>query len=303
MVGVFGVPFDVSSPSKLGSRFGPKAYRETSTYFRPHTTPGGSVIEIDTRERVDADTVRQKVRDLGDLPVSHVDWSKTEGLLRDTVNQIMSRGAIPIALGGDHFITYPMVQGFSDAVSKRNGGRIGYIQFSSRLDLGTDDPAWGKVWRGATARRIIDAGTVRAENMVWVGVNGYVPLEDWELAQQLPGKVFTAKDVREHGIAEITARALELAGKDCNGVYLSVDMDVVDGGYVAMTGAPRFDGLKNLDLWKAIEILGRDKIGAMDICGLNPLIEVMSLGKTGQRFGADLVLRFILAKIREARLP
>ncbi len=297
MVGVLGVPFDVSATDKLGTRTGPQAYRETSTYFWNHTDPDSSLIEIDSRVRVDTELMKNMVRDLGDLSVSHVDWSVTESRLRDAARRITLQAAIPVILGGDHFITYPLVQGYADAIKERSGGNIGYIQFSGRLDLGRQDPLWGEVWRGATARRIIDTGAVGPENMVWVGVNGYVPLEDWELSRKLPATVFTAEDVRERGIGEIASRALEIAGRGCDGVYVSVDIDVLDGGYVAMTGAPRFDGLKNVDMFAAMDVLARGPVGAIDICGLNPLVEVMGLGKTGQRFGVDMLLRFIEPKI------
>jgi hypothetical protein len=50
-------------------------------------------------------------------------------------------------------------------------------------------------------------------------------------------------------------------------------------------------------VWEAMDVLGRAPVGVLDVCGLNPLVEVMSLGKTGQRFGVHLILRFIYQKI------
>ena len=164
---------------------------------------------------------------------------------------------------------------------RRAGGGVGYIQLSSRLDLGDEDPAYGRVWRGATVRRLLDAGAVRPENLVWIGTNGYVRLEEWELARTLGAPMFTPDDVRRRGIAAVATAALEIAGRGCDGVYVSVDMDVVDGGYVAMTGAPQLDGLRNDDVWRAMDVFARGPVGALDVCGLNPLVEVMSLGKTG----------------------
>ena len=90
--------------------------------------------------------------------------------------QLRPRGAIPIALGGDHFIASALARGYREAT----GGNIGYIQLSSRLDLGLRDPAWGDVWRGATVRRLLDSGTVHPKNLVWIGSNGYVPLDQWQ---------------------------------------------------------------------------------------------------------------------------
>ena len=298
MVGVFGVPFDASGPDKLGPRVGPQAYRETSAYFQNHTASEGFLVEINTRDKIDTGLMRRSVRDLGDLPVSHVDWSVMSATLRDASHRISSEGAIPVALGGDHFITYPLVQGFRDAVLEKGGRSVGYIQFSSRLDLGASDPLWGEVWRGATVRRVLDTETVRPENLVWVGTNGYVPLDQWEMAERLPSTVITAEQVRQRGIEDVVYEALDRAGDGCDGIYVGVDIDVMDGGYVAMTGTPRFDGLKNVDLFEAMGLLARGPVGAISLCGLNPLIETMGLGKTGQRCGVEMLVRFIDPKVR-----
>jgi agmatinase len=301
-VAVLGVPYETSSPSRRGPLYGPQAYRETSTYYWAHTTPGGgALVEIDSRERVVPDVVHARLRDLGDVPVSHVDWPETENLLRETLRRIVARGAVPVCLGGDHFVTYPLVLGYRDAVRAGGGAGIGYVQFSSRLDLGDEDPVFGHVWRGATVRRILDAGAVRPGNVAWIGVHGYVRGEEWALAQRLEARIFTPDDVRRRGIEAVVAEALRAVGEGCEAVYASVDVDVVDGGHVAMTGVPQFDGLRNVDLWRAMDLLPAGGVGALDVTGLNPLVETMSLGKTGQRFGVHLVLRFVYGQL--ARTP
>jgi arginase family enzyme len=304
MVAIVGVPYETSTPAKRGPLIAPRAYRESSTYYQSHTNAdGGPLIEIDSRQRVEPAVVRAKLRDLGDLPVSHVDWTETAGMLRDACRRIVERRAVPVFLGGDHFISSALVLGYRDAVVAAGGRGVGYIQLSSRLDLGDADPAYGRVWRGATVRRILDAGAIPPQNLVWIGTNGYVRLEEWELARTLGARLFTAHDVRRRGIDAVMTEAVDFAGHGRDGIYLSVDMDVVDGGYVAMTGVPQLDGLRNDEVWKAMDILGRAPVGILDVCGLNPLVEVMSLGKTGQRFGVHLVLRFAYAKMltRERR--
>jgi agmatinase len=298
MVAIVGVPYESSTPAKRGPLVAPRAYRESSTYYQAHASAGGgALIEIDSRERVEAAVVRQKLRDLGDLSLSHVDWTETERLLRDACRRIVERRAVPVFLGGDHFISSALLLGYRDAVVGAGGRGVGYIQLSSRLDLGDTDPAYGRVWRGATVRRILDAGAVRPRNLVWIGTNGYVRLEEWEMARTLDARLFTPADVRRRGIDAVAAQAVEIAGRGCDGIYISVDMDAVDGGYVAMTGVPQLDGLRNDEVWKAMDVFGRAPVGALDLCGLNPLVEVMGLGKTGQRFGVHLVLRFAYPKM------
>ena len=207
---------------------------------------------------------------------------------------------MPIALGGDHFIACALAQGYGEAMMEHGSGRIGYIQLSSRLDLGLRDPAWGDVWRGATVRRLLDSGTVHPKNLVWVGANGYVPLDQWQMANRLPATMIDAEQVRRRGIPDVITEALARASDGCSGIFVGVDIDVMDGGYVAMTGTPRFDGLRNVDLFEALTLLARGPVGGVSLCGLNPLIETMSLAKTGQRCGAEMLVRFIDEKIRVA---
>ena len=292
IVAIAGVSYDLSCTSKIGSRFAPRAIRMTS---RPR--PGAAVV-INTAQRIFTPDVDElKIIDVGDLNVYPVDWDKTEAALRDAMRQMTLTGALPVILGGDHFITYPLVQGFGDAVAEGEGPskKVGYIQFSSQLDLGDEDPVWGRVWRGATARRIIDTGAVDTRNMVWVGTNGYVREDQWTQAQQQGLNIFTLDDIRREGVVAIAERAAEIAGDGCDSIYLSVDFDVMDGGYSSMTGAPSFDGLRNVDLLKAIDVLRRAKIGAMDVVGVNPTVDLV--GIAGQNLAYWLVLRFISEKV------
>ena len=278
MVAVAGVAYDLSSTGRLGARFAPITVRETSGYY---TYTG------------------DKLFDLGNLSISHLDWPQTASELRRQMYEIARLGATPVILGGDHFITYPLVQGFHDAVTEQGGKRVGYIQFSSQLDLGDEDPQWGKVWRGATAKRILESGAVAPGNMVWVGVHGYVPQDQLAMVDELNLNVFTLSDIKRDGIEPVTQMALELAGQGCDAVYVSVDANAVEGVYVPGVDSPSFRGIRNIDLLKAVDVLARSKAGALDLVGLNPIIESGGQNETGERLGSLLVNRFVTPRLKE----
>ena len=84
---------------------------------------------------------------------------------------------------------------------------------------------------------------------------------------------------------------MEVAGDGCDSVYVSIDFDVMDGGIVAATADPCFDGLTNVELLKAVDILRRKKAGALDLVGMNPTVNMLSA--TGPRLGAWIVIRFL----------
>ena len=238
MVAVAGAPFDLSATGRIGSRFAPRAYRQTSTYYQRHLEGTGGYLEVDEKGDIRPEVASGKIRDAGDIAVYPQEWDKTQASLRESMYQIARRGALPVILGGDHFITYPLVQGFKDAVMERGGNRVGYIRLSGQLDLGDEDPVWGRVWRGATARRIIDGQIVSPEHMVWIGTKGYLRAEQWELAQEMGLSVFTLNEVRSRGIEAVARQACEIAGDGCDSIYLSVDMDVMDGGLRGLHGLP-----------------------------------------------------------------
>jgi arginase family enzyme len=289
MVAVAGVSYDLSTTGRIGARFAPRAYRETSQYYASAFAQD-EMVEIITGDRMRR-SGRLRILDLGDLTVYPLDWPRTEVALREAMAKIASRGAAPLILGGDQLVSAPLVQGFAAAVRERTGRGVGYIQFSSQLDLGAADPVWGGVWRGTTARRILESGAVDAANMVWIGTNGYLRLEDWEFAKKNDLAVFTLESVRRHGIVEVVERAAETAGEGCAAIWVSVDFDVLDGGYVAMQSTPRFDGLTNTELLRAMDVLRRTKAGALALVGLTPTINMVSVA--GQRFGVWLVIRFL----------
>ena len=228
MVAVVGVPYDVSSTGRIGSRSGPRIIREASLRYSSSLLHN---VDPNTHVRVhvpDGD-LRGKVLDLGDTNVYPVDWSKMEAHLRRSMYEIARRGALPVFLGGDHIMSYPLLLGYRDAMAERGRGKVGYIQFSSQLDLGDEDALWGRVWRGATTRRILESGAVGRENMVYIGTNGYLPRDQIAMAEELEFKVFTLGDVERDGIEKVTQEALDVAGDGCDAVYVSMDADVING--------------------------------------------------------------------------
>lgn len=299
VVAVAGVPYDLASTGRFGARYGPNSIREGAAYIASvvNDVPNSGAEDPLTGMRLQAPT--GKIFDLGDMDVYPLDWPKTESALRREMCQIARIGATPLILGGDHMVSSPLALGYSDAVRERGGRKIGYIQFSSQLDLGDEDPLWGSVWRGSTAKRILDSGVIDKANMVWVGVHGYVPQSQMALAEDLNLRVFTLDDVRRDGIQKVTKQALEEAGAGCDSIYVSVDINSVDGAYMPGVDTPSFRGMRNIDLIKAVDILGKSKTGALDIVGVNPIIEQAGQGAITSRFGAWLGLRYIAPRIME----
>ena len=127
-----------------------------------------------------------------------------------------------------------------------------------------------------------------------------VPQDQLALVEELDLNVFTLSDIRRDGIEPVTERALELAGEGCDAVYVSVDVNAVDGVLVPGVDATSFRGVRNIDLLKAMPTYSPEsKAGALDLVGLNPLIESGGQNETGERFGSLLINRFMTPRIKE----
>ena len=298
MVAVVGVPYDVAATGRIGARSGPRIIREASLRYSSSLLRGHNV-DPNTYVRVhvpDGD-LRGKILDLGDTNIYPVDWGKMEAHLRRSMYEVVRRGALPVFLGGDHIISYPLLLGFRDAIAERGGGKVGYIQFSSQLDLGDEDALWGRVWRGATSRRILESGAVSRENMVYIGTNGYLPRDQVAMAEELEFKVFTLGDVERDGIQKVTQEALDIAGKGCDAVYVSMDADVIDGAYLQSATDHRFQGVTVPELEHAMNLICESKAGALDVVGSNPTLEFSGQGRTATQWAAWMAFRFIMPRL------
>ena len=297
MVAVVGVPYDVADTGRIGARYGPRLIREASLRYSSILNRGRSV-DPNTRVIVqvtDGD-MRGKILDLGDTNVYPVDWGKMEAHLRRAMYEVTRRGALPVFLGGDHIISYPLLLGYRDAMAERGGGKIGYIQFSSQLDLGDEDALWGRVWRGATTRRILESGAVSPQNMVYIGTNGYLPRDQVAMAEELEFKVFTLGDVERDGMEKVTHEALDVAGEGCDAVYVSMDADVIDGAYLQSASDHRFQGVMVPELEHAMNIICESKAGALDIVGCNPTMEFSGQGRSATQWAAWMAFRFMMPR-------
>ena len=126
-VAVAGVPYDMSTTSRIGARFAPRAYRETSNYYAPHMESRDSgAVEINSRERVRPERVRESLKDLGDFEVYTIEWEKNQASLRESMYQVARTGALPVIMGGDHYITFPLGAGLQ-------GRGAGAGRFEDRL--------------------------------------------------------------------------------------------------------------------------------------------------------------------------
>lgn len=238
---IVGAPFDGGTSNRSGARFGPSAMR--STCYLPHD---GSRPSLALRVDGLQDLV---VKDAGDVMMFSGDAAKSCADLEAAIKQIASTGAIPLVLGGDHTITWPNATGIAKA---RGWGRSSLIHFDAHADTG--DIEFGSlIGHGQPMRRLIESGAVRGDRFLQVGLRGYWPGPEtlqWMAEQRM--RSYEMTEIVARGLDECLSEASAIATDDCDGVFLSVDIDVCDPGHAPGTGTPEPGGLTARQLLDAV---------------------------------------------------
>ena len=256
---ILGAPFDAGTSYRPGARFGPQAIRAADyiphSGYRPHL--GLGVDPLGELGVVDA----------GDVNMQQLDSEPSLQRLMDACRQVAAADAIPVVLGGDHTITYATAQG----VAKHHGfGRVALIHFDAHADTGDSD---GGLWgHGTPMRRLILSGAVRGDRFLQIGLRGYwpdPPILEWMADQRM--RWFEMTEVVQRGLDDCLDEALEVAADDCDGVFLSVDVDVVDPGMAPGTGTPESGGLTSRQLLDAVRRIGiESNLLGMDVVEVSP---------------------------------
>ena len=256
-IAVIGAPWDNSTTNRPGARFGPRALRALA--YGPGTYHIDYGIEL--FEEIE-------VVDFGDAICSHGMWEESARAIRERVSMVAKRNIIPLVLGGDHSITYPS----ATAVAQAHGwGEIGMIHFDAHADTALEiDGNYAS--HGTPMRRLIDSGAIPGKNFVQVGLRGYwPPAETFEWMKSQDMKWHTMNELYERGIPTVIDQAIAEATASPKGIYLSIDIDVLDPGFAPGTGTPEPGGLAPVDLLRAIRKITREvQVLGIDIVEVSP---------------------------------
>jgi agmatinase len=238
---IVGAPFDGGTSHRPGTRFGPQAIRQTD--YLPHDASRPSLA-------LRTDGLRDlRVVDAGDVEMYSGDVEASIASLEEAVYAVARAGAIPVTLGGDHTVTLPDARG----VARHFGyGRVSMVHFDAHADTG--DITHGSLYgHGQPMRRLIECGALRGDRFLQMGLRGYWPGPEtlsWMAGQRM--RSYEMTEIVTRGLEACLAEASGIAVDDCDGVYLSVDIDVCDPGLAPGTGTPEPGGLSARQLLDSV---------------------------------------------------
>ncbi|MFF0922463.1 agmatinase [Rhizobium leguminosarum] len=247
-----GVPIDIGASWRAGTRFGPRAIRAESCLLRPFNVATGA-----------APFESLQVADVGDVAINTFNLPDSARRIREAYNELLRHPVRPITLGGDHLITYPILQ----AVAEKHGP-VALIHIDAHADI--NDTMFGEpIAHGTTFRRAYEAGAIIPELTFQIGLRGtgYSP-EDFEWSR---GKGFTVIPADDCWNKHLTPVIDEIRAKiGDRKTYISFDIDALDPSVAPGTGTPEIGGLT---AWQGLQLIrgcrGLDVVGA-DVVEVSP---------------------------------
>ena len=238
---ILGAPIDSGTSHRSGAKFGPQAIRGGD--YLPHD---GERPHLALR----TDGLKDlKVYDAGDLLMPGGDLVASLEVLANATEQISRTGIIPVILGGDHSVASADVAG----IAKHRGlGKISMIHFDAHADTGADQMG-ALVGHGTPMRRLIDGGFVRGDRFLQLGLRGYWPDNEtlnWMRDQGM--RSYEMTEIHHRGLGPVLDESFATLTNQCDGVFLSVDIDVVDPGMAPGTGTPEPGGMTSRELLEAV---------------------------------------------------
>ena len=222
---VAGIPFDSATTYRPGCRLGPRAVRAASVQLAelPAFPFGFDPFSI------------LKVIDSGDY---FLNPHQPETIISDIYEQssaIIGSGASLLSIGGDHFISYPLLKAHAEAF-----GPVSLLQFDAHCDTWQ---SMGEFDHGTMFLRAIKEGLINVESSIQVGLRTHNNID-------VGIKQITSPQIHEKGVSDVLEQILShLHG---HRVYLSFDIDVLDPAFAPGTGTPVSGGLAS---WQVLEIL------------------------------------------------
>jgi agmatinase len=252
---------------RMGADHAPEAIRKYSLYYSVHHNRG-YYPEID-KDLVLLDHLT--VKDYGDVEVVPEDTDETLRRAEEKVSHIVGAGALPIVLGGDHTTPIPTLR----AILEKREQRMGLIGFDAHLDLSDTPECWASVQWAKT----LELGKVSPGNFVLIGIrSNRNTLFERHVAEELGIRYFTIDEVKETGIRRVMQEAISLANDGTDGIYLSLDIDVMEPGLVPAQKAPELWGLNVDEMMTALRMASREKLVGFDVCEMTPDYDINGMG-------------------------
>jgi guanidinopropionase len=204
------------------------------------------------------------VADLGDAPTNPADLMDSIARIEGFASSVVARGAMPLAAGGDHLISLPLLR----AVAKKHGP-VGMVHFDSHSDTWDEYFGGYKYTHGTPFRRAIEEGILDPKRTIQIGIRGGLyDLADnaWAEAQGI--RIIYIEEFFEIGVTGVIAEAHRVVGS--GPTYISFDVDGIDPTYTPGTGTPEVGGYTPAEAQQMLRGLKDLNLVGADVVEVSP---------------------------------
>ncbi|WP_319544727.1 agmatinase [Ruegeria conchae] len=251
-VAILGVPMDIGTSWRSGTRFGPKQIRCESAMIRPYNMANGA-----------APFEHLQIADIGDLAINTFSLADSLKIIKGSYDGILAQGVIPVAMGGDHSITLPILR----AMAAKHGP-VALVHVDAHADV-NDEMFGEKETHGTVFRRAYEERLIVPDKTFQIGIRGSgYAASDFTEAQGWGFRQYPAWELWQQNLTEIGS----LIRKTVEGhpVYITYDIDSLDPAYAPGTGTPEIAGLTTPQALQLIHALAGMNVVGCDLVEVSP---------------------------------
>ena len=251
-VAVLGVPMDIGTSWRSGTRFGPKEVRAESAMLRPYNLQTGAA-PFDSLQ----------VADIGDLAINTFSLSDSLRIIAESYDAILKYDLIPMAIGGDHSITLPILR----SIAKRHGP-VALVHIDAHADV-NEEMFGERETHGTVFRRAYEEGLINPSKTYQIGLRGTgYSAEDFSEAAGWGFQQFPAHELWHKSLSYLGAEIRRDIGDIPTDV--TYDIDSLDPAYAPGTGTPEIGGLTTPQAMELIRGLKGLNIVGCDLVEVSP---------------------------------
>jgi agmatinase len=271
---VWGIPFDAAVSNRPGARFGPQAIRRAAAIF-----------DNDPQYPFNRDLFADlAVIDYGDCKLDYGNHQTTPGTIEREATKILKSGAFLLSLGGDHFVTWPLLKAHA-AIH----GPMALVQFDAHQDTWFDSDR--RIDHGSFVARAAKEGIIDPDRSIQIGIRTHAPA-DYGI------KILYGHEVEEMRAADIAYAIVERTGG--RKTYVTFDIDCLDPAYAPGTGTPVAGGPSSAKILSVLRQMGQVDIIGADVVEVAPAYDHADITAIA---GATVAMQYLgLLAERKARL-
>ena len=273
-VAILGAPFDFGTQFRAGARFGPRGIREASTLFS--FGHGGAYDFEDDATYLDENI---RIVDLGDVDIIHTNTEQSHKNIEAGVKKILSAGALPVIIGGDHSINIPIINAYKDQKP------FHLIQIDAHLDF-VDERHGVKFGHGNPMKRASEKPYITGLTQIGIRNVSSTAKEGYEDAQSKGSDIISVRQQRKLGVLKTIKRI-----KGSKRVYVTIDIDAFCPSIAPGTGTPSHGGFLYYEVLEMLqEISKKHQVIGVDLVEVAP--DYDQSGSTSI-LAAQLLMNFI----------